>query len=101
MSKDKQDLQIQLLSLKGKVPTRGIPGAAGYDLYSSETITLPPHTRALVSTDIAIQVPIGTYGRIAPRSGLAAKFSIDLSTGVIDADYRGHVKVLQIGRAHV
>ena len=67
MSKDKQDLQIQLLSPKGKIPTRGTSDAAGYDLYSSETITLPPHTRALGSTDIAIQVPTGTYGRIAAR----------------------------------
>ena len=99
ISNDKQDLKIQLLSSKGKVPTRGTPNAAGYDLYSSETITLPPHTRALVSTDIAIQVPIGTYGRIAPRSGLAAKFSIDLSVGVIDADYRGHVKVLFVNHS--
>ena len=44
ISKNKQDPQIQLLFLRGKVPTRGIPDAAGYDLYSSETITLPPHT---------------------------------------------------------
>ena len=54
ISKDKQDLKIQLLSTKKKVPTRGTLDAAGYDLYSSETITLLPHTRALVSTNIAI-----------------------------------------------
>ena len=100
ISSDQQDLKIQLLSTKGKVPTRGTPDAAGYDLYSSETITLPPHTRALVSTNIVIQVPVGTYGRIAPRSGLAAKFSIDLSVGVIDADYRGHVKVLLVNHSN-
>ena len=100
ISKDKQDLQIQLLSLKGKVPTRGTTEVARYDLYSSENITLPPHTRALVSTDIAIQVPVGTYGRIAPRSGLAAKFNIDMSVGVIDADYRGHVKVLLVNHSN-
>ena len=100
ISKDQQDLQIQLLSPKGKIPTRGTSDAAGYDLYSSETITLPPHTRALVYTDIAIQVPAGTYGRIAPRSGLATKFSIDLSAGVIDADYRGHVKVLLVNHSN-
>lgn len=33
-------------------------------------------------------------GRIAPRSGLAAKNFIDVGAGVIDADYRGPVKVL-------
>ena len=39
-------------------------------------------------------IPIGNYGRIAPRSGLAAKNSIDVGAGVIDSDYRGEVKVL-------
>ena len=39
-------------------------------------------------------IPEGNYGRIAPRSGLAAKHSIDVGAGVIDSDYRGEVKVL-------
>ena len=39
-------------------------------------------------------IPEGNYGRIAPRSGLAAKHSIDVGAGVIDCDYRGEVKVL-------
>ena len=67
VSKDTQDLQIQLLTPKGKAPTRSTSEAAGYDLYSSEDIKVPPRTRILVSTDIAIQVPTGTYGRIAPH----------------------------------
>ena len=47
-----------------------------------------------MSTDLSIATPAGTYGRIAPRSGLAAKHFIDTGAGVIDADYRGEVKVL-------
>lgn len=47
-----------------------------------------------METDISIAVPAGTYGRVAPRSGLASKHSIDVGAGVIDADYRGPVKVL-------
>jgi dUTP pyrophosphatase len=39
-------------------------------------------------------IPTGNYGRIAPRSGLAAKNFIDVGAGVIDSDYRGEVKVL-------
>ena len=38
--------------------------------------------------------PEGTYGRVAPRSGLALKHSIDVGAGVIDADYRGEVGVI-------
>lgn len=48
----------------------------------------------MVDTDLAIAVPAGTYGRVAPRSGLASKHFIDTGAGVIDADYRGMVKVL-------
>jgi dUTPase len=43
---------------------------------------------ALVSTGIALAIPSGCYGRIAPRSGLAVKSSIDVGAGVIDPDYR-------------
>jgi len=53
----------------------------------------------MVDTDLAIAVPVGTYGRVAPRSGLAAKFFIDTGAGVIDADYRGMVKVLLFNHA--
>lgn len=55
---------------------------------------MPARGKALVDTQLSIAVPEGTYGRIAPRSGLAAKHSIDTGAGVIDADYRGTVMVL-------
>jgi len=87
-------LQVQLLGPKGKAPTRGSAFAAGYDLYSSEDTSVPARGKAMVSTSISIAVPAGTYGRVAPRSGLAAKHSIDTGAGVIDADYRGEVKVI-------
>ena len=45
----------------------------------------------MVKTDIQIRVPSGTYGRIAPRSGLAWKHHIDIGAGVVDEDYRGNV----------
>lgn len=48
----------------------------------------------MVPTDISVAVPPGTYGRVAPRSGLAAKHGINTGAGVIDQDYRGPVFVL-------
>ena len=45
-------------------------------------------------TDLAIALPEGTYGRVAPRSGLAWKKHIDVGAGVIDRDYRGNVGVV-------
>ncbi|KAI0842830.1 deoxyuridine 5'-triphosphate nucleotidohydrolase [Hypoxylon sp. FL0890] len=87
-------LLIKKLSPSAKLPTRGSAFAAGYDLYASQATTIPSRGKALVETDISIAVPAGTYGRVAPRSGLASKHFIDTGAGVIDADYRGPVKVL-------
>ena len=52
----------------------------------------------LIETDIKIQLPEGCYGRIAPRSGLALNMSVDVLAGVIDADYRGPIKVLLLSK---
>jgi len=50
--------------------------------------------RTLVRTELKIQLPKNTYGRIAPRSGLALKQFIDVGGGVIDADYTGEVGII-------
>lgn len=87
-------LQIQKLNPKAILPSKGSEHAAGYDLYSMDTLIIPPHQKQLISTGIAMSVPSGNYARIAPRSGLACKNFIDVGAGVVDADYRGEVKVL-------
>lgn len=120
-------LLVKRLSDKAKLPTRGSLLAAGYDLYrypniirfqvyrvkvyqSAEKKKIPARGKALVDTQLSIAVPLGTYGRVAPRSGLgkrgrvyvalsqcklaASKFMIDTGAGVIDGDYRGPVFVL-------
>ncbi|KAI0512484.1 deoxyuridine 5'-triphosphate nucleotidohydrolase [Xylaria bambusicola] len=94
-------LLIKKLSDKARLPTRGSAFAAGYDMYSSQATTVPARGKVLVDTDIAIAVPAGTYGRVAPRSGLASKHSIQTGAGVIDADYRGQVKILLFNHSDV
>jgi len=91
--------QIKKLSSKARTPTRGSKLAAGYDMYASKDTVVPAKGKVLVETDIAMAVPTGTYGRIAPRSGLAVKSFIDTGAGVIDADYRGQVKILLFNHA--
>ena len=54
----------------------------------------------MVGTGIAIQVPHDTYGRIAPRSGLEVKHRLITNAGVIDADYRGEVKVVLVNQGN-
>ena len=87
-------LKVKKLSEDAKVPTKGSELAAGYDISSSEEFTLAPKSRHAFTTGLAFAIPVGHYGRVAPRSGLAVKNGIDVGAGVIDADYRGEVKVL-------
>jgi len=52
-------------------------------------VLVPARGKAKVSTGLSWMIPPNTYGRIAPRSGLAWKNSISVGAGVIDEDYRG------------
>ena len=92
-------LLTQRLSINGQEPTRVTSGSAGYDLHSLKKTVIAPHSRQLVATGIAITVPTGTYGGIAPRSEMSVKHSIDVGAGVIDEDYTGEVKVLFINHS--
>jgi deoxyuridine 5'-triphosphate nucleotidohydrolase len=87
-------LKVKKLSPDAILPVRGTSRAAGYDLFATKSVIIAPHEKAPVPTDLAVQIPSGYYGRIAPRSGLAVKHFIDVGAGVIDEDYRGPVIVL-------
>ena len=82
-----------------ELPAYAKPGDAGIDLRASEDAELAPGGgRSLVPTGIAVAIPRGYAGFIQPRSGLALKHGVTcLNTpGLIDADYRGELKVLLI-----
>jgi len=95
------EMEVQLLSDGGTVPTLGSDFAAGMDLYSAEHKVIPARGKALVDLQLSIAVPKGHYGRVAPRSGLASKHGIQTGAGVIDADYRGPVMVLLFNHSDV
>lgn len=108
--------EIKLLNAKAKIPTRGSPMSAGYDLYASEDVTIAANGRGIVKTGISVaaeQRPykislaggalttapnssynVQMYFRLAPRSGLAVKNGINVGAGVVDADYRGEIGVV-------
>ena len=80
-------------------PTYGSAHAAGMDLCAclpDGAIALQPGRRQLIKTGLAMAIPTGFYGRIAPRSGLAYKNGIDVLAGVVDEDYRGDIGVILI-----
>ena len=84
---------MKQLSDKATIPIKATKGSAGYDIFNSENVTIQPGCIELVKTDIAITCPPGTYGRIAPRSGLTIKQKLDIRAGVIDSDYTGPILV--------
>ena len=87
-------LKVKKLSENARLPFKATGNSAGYDLYSAHDNVIPAKGQGLINTDISIEFPAGCYGRIAPRSSLALLFGIDVGAGVIDGDYRGHIKVI-------
>jgi dUTP pyrophosphatase len=91
-------LSVKLLSPSAKAPTVAHPGEdLGYDIYSAETVTLEGRSHAIVSTGIAIECtsPNGDLmgALLRDKSSMAARRLV-LTGGVIDAGYRGEIKVL-------
>jgi dUTP pyrophosphatase len=90
------DLPVIKLNDAAVVPTRAHPGDAGLDLYSTEEAHMGPGERWSVGTGVAVEIPAGHAGLVLPRSGLAREHGITVvnSPGLIDAGYRGEVRVL-------
>jgi dUTP pyrophosphatase len=87
-------MKVKLIHWLAKAPSRGSEYAAGLDLCAVEQLFIWPGERKVIATGICIEIPTGFYGRIAPRSGLAVKHGIMTMAGIIDADYRGEIKVV-------
>jgi len=78
------------------LPTRAYAGDGGLDLYASHAARIGACERASIGTGIAVAIPPGHAGLVLPRSGLALRHGIALvnAPGLIDAGYRGEVRVL-------
>lgn len=93
-------MKVILLSKSAKLPQRSTRGSAGLDLFANKGVVVPGSTvkgkrvdigHILVPTGIAIEIPAHCVGRIGARSGLSAKYNIEVGAGWIDPDYRGEV----------
>lgn len=98
MSDDRIDLRIKRLYPDVELPSYAYAGDAGLDLRSYEDVFLKPFERRLVSTGLAIAIPDGYAGFVQPRSGLALREGLSMANtpGLIDAHYRGELKVCAI-----
>ena len=96
MRSQQEEIQIALLSNYATIPPRSTPYSIGLDLYAAHEAVIRPGVTETVRTDLQIKLPAGTYGRIAPRSGISATRSIIVNGGVIDEDYRGNLVVILV-----
>ena len=96
------EVKIQKLRSGAVTPRRGSADAAGYDLYAcpadGQSVTIAPHTTAMIGTGLALAIPAGYFGGVFARSGLASKQGLRPANcvGVIDAVSRGGI----FGRRH-
>ena len=85
-------VRFKRLSDLAKIPTRGSKFSAGYDLYAAtdKDIQIPPHSTVKIGTGLAMELPVGWFGAIFARSGIATKRGLRPANcvGVADADYR-------------
>jgi dUTP pyrophosphatase len=86
-----ETLRFKKLDPRAVLPQRGSVLAAGLDVCCIEDVEIGPKQRGMARTGLAVAIPPGFYGRVAPRSGLAAKKGLDVLAGVIDSDYRGEI----------
>jgi dUTP pyrophosphatase len=91
-------LKVKLLMAAAKAPTVAHPGEdLGYDIYASVMLTIEPHAQAVVPTGIAIECtsPAGErMGALLRDKSSMASRRLVVTGGVIDAGYRGEVRVL-------
>jgi dUTP pyrophosphatase len=89
-------LRVARLDPRATIPTRAHAGDAGLDLHALHDATLQPGQRASIATGIAVEIEPGRAGLVLPRSGLAARHGISVvnAPGLIDAGYRGELRVL-------
>ena len=87
-------IKVKKLHPEATLPQYALPGDAGMDLCSNETINLQPQERKLIPTGIAMAIPSGYVGLIWDKSGIASKHGLKTMAGVIDSGYRGEVKIL-------
>lgn len=83
------------------IPTKAHPSDTGYDLTligMSKDMSRGGQTIIMFDTGIAVCPPDGYYTEVVPRSSLSKTgFMLANSVGIIDASYRGSIKVVLTG----
>ena len=85
---------VKRVSEYAQLPTRGSKDAAGLDLYCPFHIKAPADSQKKIPLGIAVEIPKGHMGLLAPRSSMSkTPLRCANSVGIIDADYRGELSI--------
>ncbi len=87
------EIKIKKLNVSAKLPSYAHEGDAGMDLFAVEDVVIPSMGRVLTGTGIAMEIPMGYVGLVWDKSGLSTTHGLKTLAGVIDAGYRGEIKV--------
>lgn len=92
------NVNVKRLDPTVELPAYAYEGDAGLDLRANESVDIAPFERILIPTGLAISIPDGYAGFVQPRSGMALKRGLTIANtpGLIDAHYRGELKVIAV-----
>jgi len=78
-------------------------GDAGLDIRSNEDVSIRAFSWTTIGTGLYIIIPFGYEGQIRTRSGLAAKYGLQVlnSPGTIDSGYRDELKIILMNHNHL
>ena len=88
------EIIVQRLDVNAKLPAK--PKSlfdAGWDVYPLKRSVIPKHGDALIGTGLKVKIPNGYCLQVNPRSGKAVKNKLVVGARVIDAPYRGELKI--------
>lgn len=87
--------RVKLLEPDAQMPQKAHPTDAAFDLFSNETVTIPPNNMIVVGTGVSVEIPFGYVGLVFSRSGQGKRrVSLANSVGVIDCGYMGEYKIM-------
>jgi len=89
----KDKVLYKLLGDNAKLPTQAHEGDAGWDLYTSREVIIPPNSFTDVHVDLAVALPKRTWALITGRSSTIRTYKLRVETAIIDNGYRGEMYV--------
>lgn len=95
-------IKVNKLNESAQIPVYAHKGDSGFDLASTESVTIVPGETKLISTGLSFGIPEGYEMQVRPRSGMSfkTKFRVANSPGTIDSNYVGEVKIIAENIGH-